>query len=315
MIDVQRLRVLREVAQHGSFSRAAAALLCTPSAVSQQIAALERTLGTPVVERSTRGVVLTGAGVLLVEAADAVSAELRHAQEQIDRLGSGRAALTVATFTSGGRRLLPAALGQFVAAYPEVELTVLEGEPEVAVPWVREGRADLALAYHFGGPPPVRLGDRSGLAWTPVLEDPMWIVLPAGHRLAGRGSVHLTELAGEAWVLGCSKTRAVVEQYAGLAGFEPRILAGTTDYFFAQALVAAGVGVALIPEIGLVAGARPGAPGRAGAGDLVGDLVAVAVEQPRPVRYVGVVTARRKAGHPLAEALVEALRASAAGVG
>ncbi|GIG62271.1 LysR family transcriptional regulator [Longispora fulva] len=292
MIDVQRLRVLREVARHGSFSRAAEALLFTPSAVSQQIAALERTLGARVVERSTRGVVLTAPGRLLVEAADAITAELSHAQEQIDRLASGRAALTVATFTSGGRELLPAALTRFVAAHPDVELTVLEGEPEVALPWVREGRADLALSYHFGGPPPVRAGDRSGLTWTPVQDDPLWIVVPRGHPLAGRESAHLTELAGDRWVLGCSKTRAILDGYAALAGFEPHILAATTDYFFAQSLVAAGVGVALIPWIALL---PPG-----------GEVAVLAVEQPRPVRHIGVVTPRR-APNPLADALRAAL--------
>ncbi|WP_412540260.1 LysR family transcriptional regulator [Longispora sp. K20-0274] len=290
MIDVQRLRVLREVARHGSFSGAAAELLFTPSAVSQQIAALERALGTPVVERSTRGVVLTAPGRLLVEAAEAISAELGRAQARIDRLTAGRAALTVATFSSGGHKLLPAALTRFVAGHPDVELTVLEGEPEAALPWVREGRADLALSYHFDGPPP---GDRSGLRWQPLEEDPLWTVLPRAHALAGRASVRLSELAGERWVLGCSKTRDILDGYAALAGFEPRILAATTDYFFAQSLVAAGVGVALIPEIALLP------PGDA--------VVPVALEGPRPVRHIGVATPRRSP-HPLAEALLAALR-------
>ncbi|MFD7100960.1 LysR family transcriptional regulator, partial [Streptomyces xanthophaeus] len=186
MIDVQRLRVLRAVAEHGSFNKAAGALLLTPSAVSQQIAALERTLGHPVAVRSTRGITLTAAGRLLVEAAETISAELDQVRHEIDRLTGDRPRLTVATFASGGRHLLPGALSRFVAAHPEVELTVLEGEPETALPMVRTGAADLALAYHFDGPPPVPAGGRSGLDWTPLMEDPLWLVLPRGHRLADR---------------------------------------------------------------------------------------------------------------------------------
>lgn len=109
MIDVQRLRILRAVAEHGSFNRAAGALLLTPSAVSQHIASLERTLGQPVAVRSTRGVTLTEPGRLLVEAAETISAELDQVRHEIDRLTAPRPRLTVATFTSGGRR--PAARG------------------------------------------------------------------------------------------------------------------------------------------------------------------------------------------------------------
>lgn len=107
MIDVQRLAVLREVARHGSFNQAALALHCTPSAVSQQIAALERSLGARAVERSTRGVTLTDAGRLLVEAAGAIAAELADTQQRIDRLTAEQTTLTVATFASAGGGCCP----------------------------------------------------------------------------------------------------------------------------------------------------------------------------------------------------------------
>ncbi|NRQ36072.1 LysR family transcriptional regulator [Nonomuraea sp. NN258] len=292
MIDVHRLAVLREVARHGSFNRAASALRFTPSAVSQQIASLERGLGTPVVERSTRGVTLTEPGRLLVEAAEAIAAELSDAQERIDRLASGRAQFTVATFASGGRRLLPPALTRFVAAHPEVELTILEREPEDSLPLVRQGRADLALAYHFDGPPPGRDGDRSGLDWTPLVPDPLRVVMPRTHPLAGRAAVHLAELAGERWVLGCLKTIGLLRQYAALAGFELRVSCSATDYFFAQSLVTAGVGVALIPEIALTPDAG---------------LVAVPLAAPSPSRFIGVAVSRRDRGS--AQPYVEELTA------
>ncbi|MER5812219.1 LysR family transcriptional regulator [Streptomyces sp. NPDC002033] len=293
MIDVHRLRILRAVAEHGSFNRAAAALRLTPSAVSQHIAVLERSLGHPVAERSTRGVTLTGAGRLLVEAADTITAEIDLVRARVDRLAAGRPRLTVATFTSGGRHLLPRALGAFVAARPEVELTVVEAEPEVSLPMVRGGAADLALAYHFDGPLPSGAAGRTGPDWLPLIEDPLYAVLPPGHRLAGRQVLEPAELAADRWVLGCLKTEAFLRRYADRAGFELRTAASTTDYFFAQTLVGAGVGVALIPRIALAAAA----------GSAVVPLAA-----PGPARHIGVATApHTPAGSPAA-ALAAALR-------
>ncbi|WKD36374.1 LysR family transcriptional regulator [Streptomyces xanthophaeus] len=297
MIDVHRLRVLRAVAEHGSFNRAAGALMLTPSAVSQHIAALERTVGHPVVVRSTRGVTLTEPGRLLVEAAESISAELDQVRHAIDRLTAERPRLTVATFTSGGRHLLPAALPRFVEAHPEVELTVLESEPEGAAAMVRGGAADLALAYHFDGPPPVRPGERPGLDWVPLMEDPLWLVLPPGHRLADRSSVGLAELASDRWVLGCLRTEAFLRRYAELAGFGLRVAASTTDYFFAQTLVAAGVGVSLVPHVSLTT---------------TGESTAVRVEPPRPARHIGLILPRRRRPHPHTEAFAAALTAAAA---
>lgn len=297
MIDVQRLRILRAVAEHGSFNRAAAALLLTPSAVSQHIASLERSLGRPVAVRSSRGVTLTEPGRLLVEAAETISDELDQVRRAIDRLTAPRPRLTVATFTSGGRLLLPGALARFVAAYPEVELTVLESEPEAAVPMVRTGAADLALAYHLDGPPPVRPGRRPALDWVPLMDDPLWLVLPQSHRFADRSSLSPAELAADRWVLGCLKTEAFLRRYAGLAGFELQVAASTTDYFFAQTLVAAGVGVSLVPHVSLAP-----SPG----------LVVVPVEPPRPARRIGVVIPRGRRPQPYARALAEALTEAAA---
>ncbi|GAA2796891.1 LysR family transcriptional regulator [Kitasatospora aburaviensis] len=288
--------MLRTVAEHGSFNRAAAALLLTPSAVSQQVAALERGLGTAVVERSTRGVRLTEAGRLLVDAATAISAELRHAEEQIGRLGAARHRLTLATFTSGGRHLLPGVLSRFAADHPDVELRILEREPEDSLPMVREGTADLALAYHFDGPLPVLPGDRSGLDWEPLMDDPLSVVLPEGHRLAGRDTLYLAELAEERWVMGCLKTEAFLRRHAAVAGFELRVAGSTTDYFFARSLVAAGVGVSLVPYVAL----DPVLPGTR----------TVPVTPPRPARHFGIARARRRP-HPHADALARLLREAA----
>lgn len=291
MIDVRRLRVLRAVAEHGSFNRAAVALRLTPSAVSQQVAALERGLGTEVVARSTRGVTLTPAGLIMVGAAESVDAELAHARRQVAQLSTGRTQLTVATFTSGGRLLLPAALTRLAADHPHTVVHIREGEPEDTLPLVRQGAVDLALAYHFDGPLPGG-GHRTGPKWTPLLEDPLYVVLPQAHRLAGRDALDLAELAAEPWVLGCLKTEAYLRRHAQRAGFDPDVRATTTDYFFARSLVAAGMGISLIPSIALT----PDVP----------ELTAVPIGQPGPVRHIGVATLDR-ADRPHVTTLLNAL--------
>ncbi|MFJ3925997.1 LysR family transcriptional regulator [Streptomyces sp. NPDC090022] len=297
MIDVQRLRVLRAVAEHGSFSGAAAALHLTPSAVSQHVAVLERGLGAQVVARSTRGVTLTEAGRIMVGAAESVAAELEHAKQQVEQLGSGRTQLTVATFGTGGRHLLPGALTRFTAAHPGTVLHVREGEPETTLPLVRQGAVDLALAYHFDGPLPLGPGRNTGLQWTALLEDPLHAVLPEGHRLADRTALDIAELAAEPWVLGCLKTEAYLRRYAERAGFTPDVRGSTTDYFFARALVAAGLGVSLIPAIALTPG--------------VSGVSAVPLQAPAPARYIGVATIARHTARPPIAALLQALREQA----
>ncbi|MEV0116844.1 LysR family transcriptional regulator [Streptomyces sp. NPDC050844] len=300
MIDVQRLRVLRAVAEHGSFNKAAAALLLTPSAVSQHVAVLERSLGAQVVVRSTRGVTLTQAGRIMVQAAESVTAELAHAQQQVDRLGTGRTQLTVATFTSGGRLLLPGALARLTAAHPDTVLHVREGEPEASLPLVRQGAVDLALAYHFDGPLPGQVSQNSSMQWTALLKDPLHVVLPEGHRLADRAALDLAELATEPWVLGCLKTEAYLRRYAERAGFKPEMRGTTTDYFFARSLVAAGMGISLIPSIALA----PEVPG----------VRTVPIKGPCPTRHIGVATISRRRDHPQLATLINALQEQAAAV-
>ncbi|MGW1104646.1 LysR family transcriptional regulator [Streptomyces sp. NPDC002540] len=296
MIDVQRLRVLRAVAEHGSFNQAAAALHLTPSAVSQHVAALERSLGAQVVARSTRGVTLTQAGQIMVGAAESVAAELEHAKQQVDQLSTGRVRLTVATFTSGGRLLLPGALTRLMAAHPRTVLHVREGEPEDTLPLVRQGAIDVALAYHFDGPLPVGPGPSSSLEWTPLLEDPLHVVLPERHRLADSDVLDLADLAAEPWVLGCLKTETYLRRYAERAGFAPEVRGTTTDYFFARSLVAAGMGISLIPSIAL----SPELPG----------LRTVPIKLPGPIRHIGVVAINR-GNRPHVTTLIQALREQA----
>ena len=299
MIDVHRLAVLREVARAGSFARAAAALHHTPSAVSQQIAALERGAGMMLVERSTRGVSLTDAGRVLLATADAVHAELQLAAEQLRALkADGPQALTVVTFPSAGEPLLTPALTAMTAmAGHPVEVTVIEAEPDEALGSVRDGRADLALVYHFHTPQPPRAWPAAAGpgSYTALVADPLRLLVPAGHPLADKPAVSLAEFAGERWIHGWGDTGNVTDMLAALSGFRPHVACRSSDYRFMSALVGAGVGVALVPGLALT-----GSP-------QVRDLQIT----PQPTRYIGAYLPRRHQPNPAAERLLAALRARA----
>jgi molybdate transport repressor ModE-like protein len=255
MLDVRRLRVLREVARRGSFSAAAQALAYSQSAVSQQIAALEREAGARLVERHGRGIRLTDAGRALVRRAEAILAELAAADAELGALAGLRAGrVRVSTFASAASSLLPAAVTSLRTAHPavEVELSLVEATEE-AVGGLVAGRVDLVLLTHPAGQPPA--ADRVEVHR--LFVDPMLAVLPGGHRLARRRSLRLGDLAGEPWVLGggpgCSD-RATILRACHAAGFEPRVTVDfpTDDYNATQGMVAAGAGVTLLPRLALV---------------------------------------------------------------
>ncbi len=247
MLNVARLRVLSEVAQRGSFSAAAEALSYTQSAVSQQIAALEAETGMTLLERGPRGVRLTGSGRTLVEHTEGILARLEAAEEELAALAGLRGGqLRMASFPTAGATLMPVAIAGFRASYPEVELTLAEGEPEEIAPRLRAGEFDLALLFEFGEA-------EEDLKRVELLEDPMYLALPRGRRLAGKRALRLEELRGEAWVQTSRSSPCArhVVRCCHAAGFEPRVAFESDDYQTVQGLVAAGVGVALIPELAL----------------------------------------------------------------
>ena len=301
MIDAHRLAVLREVARAGSFAGAAAALHHTPSAVSQQIAALERGAGVVLVQRSTRGVTLTDAGRVLLATADAIHAELQIAAQQLRALqADGPQTLTVVTFPSAGEPLLaPALTAMTAAAGHPVEITVIEAEPDEALGSVRDGQADLALVYHFHTPQPPRAWRAAAGpgTYTALVADPLRLLVPAGHPLAGRPAVSLAEFAGERRIHGWGDTGGVLDMLAAVSGFQPRVACRSSDYRFMSALVGAGVGVALVSSLALTG--RPD----------VRDLQIT----PHPTRYVGAYLPKRHRPNPAAERLLAALHARALG--
>jgi DNA-binding transcriptional LysR family regulator len=250
MLNVARLKVLKEVAYRGSLSSAAEALSYTQSAVSQQIAALENETGMALLERHPRGVSLTAAGQTLVGHAEGILARLDTAEAALSAIAGLRGGrLRMASFPTAGSTLMPVAAANFRAAYPDVELTLAEGEPEEIVPRLRAGELDLALLFEFDDEEPLL----EGMARSPLLEDPMYLALPREHRLVKKAKLRLSELQGESWVQTSSSSPCArhVVRSCHAAGFEPSVTFESDDYQTVQGLVAAGVGVALIPELAL----------------------------------------------------------------
>jgi DNA-binding transcriptional LysR family regulator len=254
MLNVNRLRILIEVASRGSFSAAAEALSYTQSAVSQQVAALEAETGVTLLERLPRGVRLTPAGEVLLTYAEGIVARLHAAEAEMAAIAGLRGGqLRMASFPTAGATLMPLAIAIFRAQHPEVELTLAEGEPEEMAPRMSAGEFDIALLFEFEGTSQSLGGDLSRLE---LFEDPMFLALPADHPLANRRTLRLENLRAEAWIQTSVSSPCAqhVVRSCHAAGFEPIVSFESDDYQTVQGLVAAGVGVALIPKLALSGG-------------------------------------------------------------
>lgn len=255
MLDVKRMRVLREVAAKGSFSAAAESLSYTQSAISQQIAALEREAGTTLVERNARGVRLTDAGRALVQHADAILARLADAEAELEAISGLRAGrVRLASFPSAGATVMPKAIAAFRAAHPGVEVQLHPAEPDDGLALLRAGEVDISLTIVTTWDDACAV--RDGLELTHILDDPMYVSLPDWHPLARKRSLKLRDLADEQWILGstgsCPDTSIFLRE-CERAGFEPKIAFHSDDYFAIQGFVATGMGVSFIPDLALVA--------------------------------------------------------------
>jgi DNA-binding transcriptional LysR family regulator len=293
MLNPQRLRVFREVAHHGSFSAAADSLSYTQSAVSQSVAALEAQLGVPLLERDRRGARLTSAGEALLAHADGILARLDAAEADVASIAGLRGGqLAMASFPTAGATIMPLAVATFRAAHPEVAPSLAEGEPEEMAPRLRAGEFDLALLFEFEGVSE-ELGP--GLRRIDLLEDPMYLALPNEHPLADVPRVRLHDLSEESWVQTSAESPCArhVVRSCHAAGFEPRVSFETDDYQTVQGLVAAGVGVALIPQLALFS---------------VRDDITIRALHPRaPVRTVTAATRRGEGVAPAGERMLEVL--------
>jgi DNA-binding transcriptional LysR family regulator len=237
VIEARHLRVLRTVATSGSFSAAARRLGCTQPAVSQQMKALEGSVGTPLLVRTGREMRLTQAGEALVRHAGGILAGLTAAEEEVAAIAGLRAGrVRLVSFPSGSSTLVPAALAALRAAHPGTRVSLEEAEPPRSVELLRAG--DCA-------------GEWADLVVRPLLTDRLVALVPERHRLAGAGTVAIAELADEPWIAGCPRCRGRLVQVCASAGFTPRIDFATDDYPAVVGLVGAGLGVAVLPQLAI----------------------------------------------------------------
>jgi DNA-binding transcriptional LysR family regulator len=291
MLDVKRMRILKEVADRGSFSAAADALSYTQSAVSQQIAALEREANTQLVTRGSRGIRLTEAGEALVRHADAILTRLADAEAELEAIAGLRGGrLRLAAFPTVGATLIPLAIAHFRERHPDVVLTVRQLEPEDSLPLLKSGELDIALTIEPSAGP-----DTDGLDRTFLLDDPMFAALPPDHTLAHKSRVRLKDLKDEAWIGttdSCS-CGALVRNHCIRMGFEPHITFESDDYLAIQGLVAAGVGVAMIPTLALTT--------------VRDDIVIRDLGHEAPVRKIAAATLPGAQRSPAARAMLDVL--------
>jgi DNA-binding transcriptional LysR family regulator len=298
MFDVKQLRVLRAVAEHGSFSAAADALSYTQPAVSQQIAALERRAGTTLVDRGSRGVRLTDAGRALVDHADAVLARLAAAEAELEAIAGVRGGrVRVSAFPTAAASILPSAVALFSERHPEVDLSFIQAEPQEAATMLRAAELEVAVVFEYRNlsqPEFDRLYE--GVELHDLLDDPMYLALPRHHPLARKQRLRLEDLAEQTWIQDdtggeCGRLH---EAACRSAGFEPRSLGfQSDDYNVVQGLIAAGVGVALLPALALT--------------NVRDDIVVRSLGRQAPSRRVGAATLSGRFLSPATEAMLAIL--------
>ncbi|WP_435130623.1 LysR family transcriptional regulator [Actinacidiphila sp. bgisy144] len=251
MIDTRRLRTLRAVADHRTVTAAAAALYLTPSAVSQQLAALEAEVGHQLLVRDGRGVRLTAAGEILVTHSSTVLAQLERAEAELAAYAGGAAGtVTVASFATGIATVLAGAMAALAGSSPGIRVRVRDAEGDESLAMVLDGHADVAVAVEYRGAP--RDDDRR-LSRVALYAEPFDAVLPRGHRLGGCERVRVEDLADENWVSPYpgNPCHDVVTLACELAGFQPRVAHSSDDFRAVAALVGVGAGVALVPRSAL----------------------------------------------------------------
>ncbi|WP_051580356.1 LysR family transcriptional regulator [Pseudonocardia acaciae] len=292
-LTVQGLRVLREVASRGSFSAAADALGYTQSAVSRQVAALEAAAGSALFTRTNRGVRLTDAGAVLAGHAAAVLDRLAVAERELGARRGRAARLRLGAFPTAMAALAPLAIAELRAADPDLAVTLREGTTPSQLRRVAAGTVDVAIV---GAVPEASGLEHPGVAAELLLDDPLLLAVGRGHRLAGASAVRPGELAGERWIVGSANSAD------GLLGAwpdgdrAPAVAFTARDWLAKLALVAAGLGVTMVP--GLIAAT------------VRRDVALVRVADPRASRPVLLARPAESTAGP-ARALVDALRGAA----
>lgn len=250
-LSIQQLRMLRAVAEHRTIAAAADVLGYTPSAVSQQLGALERSTGVAVLERVGRGVMLTDAGRELVRHAGALLAQMEAAQASLEAVASEpRGRIELSVYESVASTLLPDVLDRLADTHPQLELRTRQIDPDRALEALASGELDAAFTIDY---PHAPAPSPPGIERDLIIEDAFYVVVPHDHPLSA-SRVDLATLADERFIcapldLGCGRCVAVA---CRAAGFEPDVVHQLDDYPTTLRLVAAGQGIGLVPGLGLV---------------------------------------------------------------
>ncbi|PZE79436.1 LysR family transcriptional regulator [Curtobacterium sp. MCBD17_032] len=306
-IDPQLLRVLRAVADSGSITRAAAALGSSQPAVSQLLTRAEQRLGHALVLRGGRGATLTHAGQVLADHALHVQAALTAAREDLDAVGGLiRGRVRLGGFPSASSALVPAVLARMATTAPGVRTSYVEVEPPEALDLVRGGEVDVALTFTYVGDEVGAVPD-PGLVTRAIGRDPLALVTPVGgsqlggaesDNAADSGVVDLASHRDARWIGGCPRCRGHLLASCATAGFTPDIVLETDNAAAVVGLVAAGLGVALLPRLALATTVVPAG-------------VAVAPVDDDLARRVEVVVARGADRVPSVRAALDAVRSAA----
>jgi DNA-binding transcriptional LysR family regulator len=297
MLDLRRLRLLSELSRRGTIAEVARVAGYTPSAISQALAQLEREAGTALLERDGRRVRLTPAAHGLVARTERALAELDAAEAELAAEHEAvRGEITIGAFPSAAAGLVVPAVAELTGRHPELVCSVREHEPKDGIQLLRSGALDMLVSERYEEVEPAPAG---GLESTPLMNEPLLLVLPRADRR--RSPVALETLADARWIAGLAGTQfaAALEQACRGAGFRPRIAHRADDALLFQALVAAGVGIGLLPAL-------------ACAGSDGVRFAEVAAPGP-PRRHIDALTRSAAARRPALAATLEALSGVAGG--
>ncbi|TDD83990.1 LysR family transcriptional regulator [Saccharopolyspora karakumensis] len=250
MLDVRRVLLLVEAAELGSLTAAADALAITPSAASQQMSRLEAEVGQPLLHRLPRGVRLTDAGHALAERGRAIRRELRGAQADLESLAQlDQGTLRLGSFPTASASLLPLALTRFSRKHPGMRTAVRSALFAELLELLDTGEIELALLWDYDW----NRIDEQALHVEHLLDDPTVLVVPANSELLEEPRISLADLASQEWIIRADNhpVAEVLRRSCRLAGFDPKISYESHDYQEAQAMVAAGLGIAIAPRLAL----------------------------------------------------------------
>lgn len=299
VIDAAGLRVIKAIADEGSFTGAALALGFSQPAISQMVRRLEQRTGTVLVERIGRQVRLTEAGEVLARHAVGVLGALSAAEDEVAAIAGLRAGrVRLMAFPSSSATLVPRALAMVKRRHPGITVTFGEAEPPESLAALRAGECDVAVAFAYEGTDVGHGEDLEMFQTHQLLDDEVRLVVPREHPLADREIVELSDVSAEPFIAGCPRCRGHLLALAQRAGFRPDVAFETEDYVAVLGLVAEGLGVALVPDLILGAAHHP-------------DVVAIAL-QPASRRQIHAVTTADLYRVPAVRATIDALCEAAA---